>query len=247
MKLSAIYRLRRIIGIFILLSAVVCFVIANPKSYETNIEEVKASSETAENVDSNNQNNKSSEAETATTNLAKLEIKGRAPKTNYKRNAFYETWPEETGCNLRQRIILRDFGGKKEDGGTATADSDCNVTIGTFYKPYTGEFMTYVSKAEISKGIQIDHIVALSNAWQTGAQYKTAEERYSMATDPLNLVAVDASANQEKSDGDAATWLPKNKSFRCQYIERQVAVKYKYGLWVTQAEHDKMSEILTKC
>jgi hypothetical protein len=74
-----------------------------------------------------------------------------------------------------------------------------------------------------------------------------AETRYSLATDPLNLLAVDAKANQQKSDGDAATWLPSNKKFRCQYVARQVSVKFKYKLWVTDAEKDAISRILENC
>ena len=73
------------------------------------------------------------------------------------------------------------------------------------------------------------------------------ETRYAIATDPLNLLAVDSKTNQSKSDGDAATWLPPNKAFRCQYVARQVSVKYKYGLWVTQAEHDAIENILNAC
>ena len=121
------------------------------------------------------------------------------------------------------------------------------MLAGEFDEPYTGQHLVFYEKSDFSKGIQIDHVVALSDAWQKGAQYKTAEERYAMATDPLNLLAVDASANQKKSDGDAATWLPANKTFRCQYVARQVSVKYKYGLWVTQAEHDAIENVLATC
>jgi hypothetical protein len=174
--------------------------------------------------------------------LEKLEVKGRAPKTGYSRDQFYDDWPKENGCNLRQRILKRDF------GDTAVLGSDnCTVISGKFYEPYTGEFREYNEKSEISKGLQIDHIVALSDAWQKGAQYKDKETRFSIATDPLNLVAADASSNMQKSDGDAATWLPKNKSFRCQYIARQISVKFKYGLWVTEAEKDAMSRVLSNC
>lgn len=178
----------------------------------------------------------------ATAVLEKIEVKGRAPKTNYSRDKFYDEWPKENGCNLRQRILKRDF------GESAKLDSDnCTVIGGKFIEPYNGEEKEFTEKSQISKGIQIDHIVALSDAWQKGAQYKTAEERFLIATDPLNLVAADASVNMQKSDGDAATWLPKNKSFRCQYVTRQISVKYKYGLWVTNAEKDAMNNVLSKC
>jgi hypothetical protein len=61
------------------------------------------------------------------------------------------------------------------------------------------------------------------------------------------LLAVDGPANENKGDSDAATWLPSNKPFRCQYINRQIEVKVRYRLWVTQAEHDAMARILAKC
>ena len=112
---------------------------------------------------------------------------------------------------------------------------------------YLTQEMEFTEKTQISKKIQIDHVVALSDAWQKGAQYMEKEVRYNMATDPLNLLAVESSANQQKSDGDAATWLPPNKLFRCQYVARQVSVKKKYSLWVTEAEHDAIAKVLESC
>ena len=176
----------------------------------------------------------------AVTVLEKLEIKGRAPKTNYTRTEFYQNWPTVNGCSLRQLIIKREF------GDSAVLDG-CNVISGSYVEPYTGQYKEFTERSQISSGVQIDHVVALSDAWQKGAQNMTSAERYNLATDPLNLIAVDSSANQQKSDGDAATWLPSNKTFRCQYIARQISVKYKYSLWVTQAEHDAMANILNAC
>ena len=201
------------------------WLILNPASYEKNYV---------------NSENVKSEGELAIEVLETLEVKGRAPKTGYSREEFYKTWPTVEGCSLRQRIIKREF------GGTAVLD-ECNVVAGEFDEPYTGEHLKFNSKEEISKGIQIDHVVALSDAWQKGAQYMSKETRYEMATDPLNLLAVDAKANQGKSDGDAATWLPKNKKFRCQYVARQVSVKRKYALWVTEAEKTAIREVLVTC
>ncbi len=216
------------------IAALVGVVIANPNSYEPIVEPAEA-------IDSDGAVGMEGQL-LATEVLEKLEIKGRAPKTGYSREEFYKTWPTIEGCSLRQRII------KRELGETAKLDADqCTVLAGEFIEPYTGQNLIFYEKTDLSKGVQIDHVVALSDAWQKGAQYKTAEERYALATDPLNLLAVDASANQQKSDGDAATWLPKNKAFRCQYVARQVSVKYKYGLWVTQAEHDAIAKVLTAC
>ena len=172
--------------------------------------------------------------------LEKLEVKGRAPKKGYERSQFYEEWPLVDGCSLRQRIIRRELGDSAVLNG-------CSVIAGEYDEPYTGEHMVFTEKSQISAKIQIDHVVALSDAWQKGAQQMSAEARYEIATDPLNLLAVDGEANKNKSDGDAATWLPPNKKFRCQYVARQVSVKFKYGLWVTQAEKEAILRILENC
>ena len=176
----------------------------------------------------------------ATAVLERLEVKGRAPKTGYKREEFYNGWPSVEGCSLRQRILKREF------GESAVLDG-CNVVAGEFDEPYTGEHLVFRTREEISRGVQIDHVVALSDAWQKGAQYMEYSVRNAMATDPLNLLAVDAAANGKKSDGDAATWLPPNKKFRCAYVARQVSVKYKYGLWVTEAERGAIAGVLSGC
>lgn len=227
------YKIRRLILVFVALGGVVTWLVVNPNSYEENftkVEDVNASI-------------KLGEGEVRAVDiLERLEVKGRSPKTGYDREEFYKSWPTVDGCNLRQKIIRREF------GSTAVLDG-CTVLSGEYDEPYTGEHIIYSSKDEISSGIQIDHVVALSDAWQKGADFDhmTAEKRRELATDPLNLLAVDSKANQSKSDGDAATWLPKNKKFRCQYVARQVSVKYKYNLWVTEAEKDAIKSVLENC
>lgn len=235
------YRWRRMIGIAIAAVLGIGLVIANPSSYEEVIEpsltpQISQSAYAGNNEDAGT-------ALRASIILEKLEVKGRAPKTGYDRSEqFYKTWPVIDGCSLRQRII------KRELGDSAVLDSNnCTVISGEYDEPYSGQHLIFYQKSELSQGVQIDHVVALSDAWQKGAQQLSNDERYNLATDPLNLLAVDARANQQKSDGDAATWLPSNKGFRCQYVARQISVKYKYRLWVTQAEHDAMTRILTTC
>lgn len=95
--------------------------------------------------------------------------------------------------------------------------------------------------------VDIDHVVALSDAWQKGAQQWDRTKRTDLANDPLNLLAVDSSTNRSKGDGDTATWLPAYKPSRCPYVARQVAVKKKYALWVTGAEKDAMKRVLSGC
>lgn len=213
------------------------WLVVNPASYETVFtkSENDGADYTAEAVTAADE-----DAPLAIDILEKLEVKGRAPKTGYSRDEFYSGWPTVEGCNLRQKILKREF------GDTAILDG-CNVVVGEYDEPYTGEHKKFAKREEISKGVQIDHVVALSDAWQKGAQYMDSEVRYSIATDPLNLLAVDAVANEKKSDGDAATWLPPNKRFRCQYVARQVSVKYKYGLWVSEAEKDAITNVLANC
>jgi len=170
--------------------------------------------------------------------LEKLVVQGRAPKTGYARSQFGDGWATVSGCSTRDIILHRDLLNVQMEG-------ECAVVSGTLHDPYTGKDITF-SKDNASK-VQIDHVVALSDAWQKGAQNLSAEKRLQLANDPLELLAVDGQANQQKSDGDAATWLPSNKPFRCEYVARQIAVKIKYILWVTQAEKDAIASVLQVC
>lgn len=124
-------------------------------------------------------------------------------------------------------------------------DDLCIVLSGTLDDVYTGKSIGLGEHT--SDEVQIDHVVALGKAWQTGAQQLTEIERERFANDPLNLIPVDGDANQQKGDSDAASWLPPNKSFRCQYISRQISVKSKYNLWVTEAEQAAMKRVLNGC
>lgn len=181
----------------------------------------------------------------ATSVLETLPVKGRAPKTGYSRDQFGEAWADvdHNGCDTRNDILNRDLTNKTHKAGT----HNCVVTSGRLVDPYTAAVIDFVRGQSTSAAVQIDHVVALSDAWQKGAQQLSADRRKQLANDPYNLLAVDGPSNQRKSDGDAATWLPANKSFRCSYVARQIGVKAKYSLWVTQAEHDAMSRVLSSC
>lgn len=176
----------------------------------------------------------------AVTALERLAVKGRAPKTDYGRSQFGDGWASRQGCDMRNIILHRDL-------KDVAVDDQCRVTSGMLNDPYTGKTVPFMRGEHSSQAVQIDHVVAMSNAWQTGAQALSPEKREQFANDPLELLAVDGEANQEKSDSDAASWLPPNKAFRCQYIARQIAVKAKYELWVTQPEKDAMMRVLGTC
>ena len=175
--------------------------------------------------------------------LATLAVKGRAPKTGYDRDQFGPAWSDvdRNGCDTRNDVLARDLTSETFKPGT----HDCVVVRGTLADPYTGTTIEFV-KGDGSS-VDIDHVVALSDAWQTGAFRWDTARRTALANDPLNLLAVDYSANRQKGDGDAATWLPDARGYRCAYVARQVAVKSAYGLWVTPAEHDAIARVLDGC
>lgn len=170
-----------------------------------------------------------------------LTVKGRAPKTGYDREKFGRAWTDVdgNGCGTRDDILRRDLADVRFKEGR------CKVASGVLAEdPYTGGRVDFVRGR--SK-VDIDHLVALSDAWQKGAQQWSADKRLRFANDPLNLLAVEASANRRKSDGDAATWLPPKKAYRCTYVAGQIAVKKKYGVWVTRGERDAMKRVLSGC
>ena len=172
--------------------------------------------------------------------LAELAVKGRAPKTGYSREEFSSGWGSIDGCDLRNLMLARDL---IELGFR----DDCIVESGVLLDPYTAGRIEFVRGVETSLAVQIDHVVAVSDAWQKGAQQLSSEQRYEFYNDPLNLMAVSGPANQQKSDSDAASWLPANRAFRCEYVATQIAVKQRYQLWVTTAERDAMQRVLESC
>ncbi|AXJ09438.1 HNH endonuclease family protein [Arthrobacter sp. PM3] len=176
--------------------------------------------------------------------LDTLAVRGRAAKDNYDRSAFGQAWldVDGNGCDTRNDILRRDL-----EAATFVDGAPCQVAGGTFREPYTGHGVTFRRGPETSTAVQIDHVVALGDAWQKGAQRLTAQQREHLANDPLNLIAVDGAANQDKGAGDAATWLPPNKAFRCHYVARQISVKAAYRLWVAAAEKEAMKRILASC
>jgi hypothetical protein len=182
--------------------------------------------------------------------LGTLPIKGRAPKTGYARDRFGPSWTDDVpvtgghnGCDTRNDILHRDLTDVTAKEGTR----GCVVQTGILHDPYTARTIFFRRGRGTSNAVQIDHVVALSDAWQKGAQQLSDAQRRSLANDPLELLAVDGPTNAGKGAGDAATWLPPNKAFRCRYVTLQVAVKAHYHLWVTQAEHDAITRVLAGC
>lgn len=183
--------------------------------------------------------------EKASVVLETLAVKGRAPKTGYTRAQFGTSWADvdRNGCDTRNDILTRDLTSLVYKSGT----ENCVVLTGVLSDPFSGERIEFTRGVSTSSEVQIDHVIPLSDAWQKGAQKLSITTRTAFANDPLNLLAVKGRLNSQKSDGDAATWLPPLKSYRCTYVARQIAVKAKYSLWVTIAEKNAMKNILVKC
>lgn len=189
------------------------------------------------------------QARAALSQLDRLPVKGRAPKTGYSREQFGPAWTDDAdvagghnGCDTRNDVLRRDLTAERLKPGT----HGCVVTSGRLADPYTGHVITF-ERGPFSSKVQIDHVVALGDAWVKGGQALTREQRISLANDPLNLLAVDGPTNGAKRDSDAASWLPPNRAFRCTYVARQVAVKTRYHLWVTAAEKAAVTRVLTTC
>jgi len=181
----------------------------------------------------------------ATAVLETLPVKGRAPKTGYSRSQFGPAWSDvnRNGCDTRNDILKRDLTGIVYRAKTR----ECVVESGVLQDRYSGETINFIRGNNTSMEVQIDHVVALSNAWQTGAFKLSIAQRTALANDPLNLFAVKGRLNSQKGDGDAATWLPPLKSYRCSYVAQQIAVKAKYSLWVTAPEKRAILGALAKC
>lgn len=182
----------------------------------------------------------SASAQSAASVLEKIAVKGKSPKTGYERSAFSDGWGEIGSCTVRNYILKRDL-------KSITYRGNCVVDTGVLVDPYTGKTINFKYGVGTSLAVQIDHVVALSDAWQKGAQKLDSTARYNLYNDPLNLIAVDGPTNSSKSDSDAASWLPPNKAYRCAYVARQIAVKFKYKLWVTIAEKEAMKRVLSAC
>ncbi|MFH0412241.1 HNH endonuclease family protein [Corynebacterium sp. L4756] len=182
--------------------------------------------------------------------LESLRVAGRAPRTGYDRDLFGQAWSDDVtvefghnGCDTRNDILRRDLVDLEIKEGT----HGCLVLSGTLHDPYSGETIDFVRGQSTSSQVQIDHVVALSDAWQKGAQQWDEEKRENFANDPRNLKAVKGSLNQQKGAGDAATWLPPQRGYRCEYARSIIDVKAEYGVWVTEAEKEALKANLDRC
>ncbi|WP_353653694.1 HNH endonuclease family protein [Mycobacterium sp. DL99] len=180
--------------------------------------------------------------------LAGLPVKGWDRDTDYARSRFGEAWSDDVnvefghnGCNTRDDILRRDLAQLTVRPGT------CYAASGVLHDPYTGAEIPFTRGPDTSGTVQIDHLVSLSDAWYKGARTWDPQRRRDFANDPRNLIAVAAQPNFDKAFRDAASWLPPNVAFRCEFVARQVEVKTAYQLWVSAKEKDAMAAVLNNC
>ncbi|WP_424466948.1 HNH endonuclease family protein [Pseudoclavibacter helvolus] len=176
--------------------------------------------------------------------LGKLDIAPRDEWEEFDREgSFGEGWqdPDGNGCDARNDALAASMTDVdlNRDG--------CRVDAGVFVDPYSGDEVDFERGPDTSPLVQIDHVVALANAWRTGAKDLSFEERVELSNDPMNLQATAGWVNDDKKSQDAANWLPPLESYHCTYVARQIVVKATYNLWVTQAEHDAMRDVLEDC
>ncbi|MDQ0990620.1 HNH endonuclease family protein [Streptomyces sp. V3I7] len=157
-------------------------------------------------------------------------------RTGYSRDLF-PTWITISGtCNTREWIL-------KRDGSNVVTDSACVAQSGSWYSPYDGA--TWYAAADVD----IDHLVPLAEAWDSGASKWTTSQRQGFANDVTRpqLLAVTDNVNQAKGDQDPSTWMPSVSSYRCTYVRAWVQVKYYYNLSVDSAEKSALTNYLSGC
>lgn len=168
---------------------------------------------------------------------------GSVPR--YSRDEFGQRWADvdRNGCDTRNDILRRDLRSLQ----MKTSSPNCVVVGGILDDPYTGRTIDFHKGEASSDQVQIDHVVALANAWSSGAWQWDAPRRQEFANDPTNLLAVDGNANQDKGASRADQWLPPNARYRCAYVQRQIVVKTSWGLGVTTREKKAMKAVLDHC
>ncbi len=180
--------------------------------------------------------------------LKALPVRGWDRTSDFRRSEFGQAWSDDVnvelgrnGCNTRDDILRRDL------KDLVVRPFTCFAQSGTLVDPYTGTTIAFVRGPQTSNAIEIDHVVALADAWYKGARAWDPQRRLDFANDPRNLLAVSPKANFDKAFRDAASWLPPNAAFRCDFVARQVEVKTAYGLWVSAKEKKAITDVLSRC
>lgn len=175
---------------------------------------------------------------TATALFASLGVAGEGGSTTYDR-AYFNHWIDNNGdCqDTRAEVLIWE----SQVTPTYTSASHCSVAGGRWYSYYDGATWT------LPADIDIDHMIPLKEAWESGARTWAGADRQRFANDlgfDASLAAVTDNVNQSKSDRDPASWLPPLGSARCRYVIEWVQVKYRWRLSIDTAERDALASWL---
>lgn len=175
-------------------------------------------------------------ASTALTYLGQLTVEAEGSSDGYSRDKFPHWSSQGDNCNTREVVLER-------DGENVQQDSACAAVSGTWRSAYDDGVWTAASD------VDIDHVVALSEAWRSGANSWTTSKRQGFANDLTRsqLIAVTDNVNQSKGDDDPAEWMPPNTGYHCMYARMWVSVKHHYDLSVDSAEKSALSGVLNGC
>jgi hypothetical protein len=170
--------------------------------------------------------------------LAQLPLEAE-DRTGYKRTLFRH-WVDADGdgCDTRKEVL------KAEAIVAPTQGSGCVLTGGEWYSPYDDAYFADAGK------LDIDHLVPLAEAWDSGASSWTAADRQAYANDlgdSRDLIAVSARSNRSKADQDPSTWLPPAAGYRCAYVTDWIADKTRWGLSIDTAERAALEQDLANC
>jgi hypothetical protein len=168
--------------------------------------------------------------------LDALTVAASRPMSGYSRDKFPHWRRVDENCDVRDVVL-------KRDGSGVEATATCKITKGTWKSVYDGKTFTD------PKDVDIDHMVPLANAWRSGADKWTDEQRTEFANDLTRpqLMAVSAASNRSKGDQDPSQWKPPQQSYWCEYARRWVTVKSFWGLTVTEREKSTLREMLGSC
>ena len=157
----------------------------------------------------------------------------------YNRDLFADWYDaDRNGCNTRKEVLIA------ESLDPVQIGSSCSIIGGRWFSIYDNVETTDSSKFDI------DHMVPLSEAWDSGAWNWNADQRKHFANDldqPFFLIAVTASSNRSKSDRDPVEWMPPNSAYHCEYVRIWIEIKRAWDLSVDQAEHDYLARKLASC
>jgi hypothetical protein len=173
---------------------------------------------------------------TGSKDLESLTIAPEGKMAGYSRDRFPHWASQGNSCDTREIVLQR-------QGTDVKSDKDCKVVSGTWNSPYDNVVIKNAAE------VDIDHMVPLAEAWRSGADKWTDDERKAFANDlgGIQLHAVTAKSNRAKGDQDPAKWKPPAESYWCTYAQYWISVKITYKLTVDQAEHDALATMLTRC